>query len=86
MFVSDDFYQKHDTVLDTLSDRVQLCQIKRAGCTMRALIENIEELNDIFKIAFDKVRNGPKKLDSFSSVFKCTVASVYAALASGFRL
>ena len=31
-------------------------------------------------------RNGPKKLDSFSSVFKCTVASGYAALNSGFRL
>ena len=31
-------------------------------------------------------RNGPKKLDSFSSVFKCTVASGYAALGSGFRL
>ena len=31
-------------------------------------------------------RNGPKKLDSFSSVFKCTVASIYAALNSGFRL
>ena len=31
-------------------------------------------------------RSGPKKLDSFSSVFKCTVASVYAALGSGFRL
>ena len=31
-------------------------------------------------------RSGPKKLDSFSSVFKCTVASGYAALNSGFRL
>ena len=33
-----------------------------------------------------KVRNGPKKLDSFSSVFKCSVASGYAAIGSGFRL
>ena len=31
-------------------------------------------------------RSGPKKLDSFFRVFKCTVASVYAALGSGFRL
>ena len=30
-------------------------------------------------------RNGPKKLDSFSNVFKCTVAWGYAALGSGFR-
>ena len=32
------------------------------------------------------VRNGPKKLDSFSDDFKCTAASGYAALGSGFRL
>ncbi len=32
------------------------------------------------------VRNGPKKLDSFSGVFKCSAASGYAALGSGFRL
>ena len=35
---------------------------------------------------FREIRNGPKKLDSFSGVFKCTVASGYAALNSGFRL
>ena len=31
-------------------------------------------------------RSGPKKLDSFFRVFKCTVASGYAALTSDFRL
>ena len=31
-------------------------------------------------------RNGPKKLDNFSNVFKCSAASGYAALSSGFRL
>ena len=29
-------------------------------------------------------RSGPQKLDSFFRVFKCTVASGYAALGSGF--
>ena len=38
-----------------------------------------------FRIPPKEMRNGPKKLDSFSSVFKCTVASGYAALNSGFR-
>ena len=33
-----------------------------------------------------EVRSGPKKLDSFFRVFKCTVASDHAALGSGFRL
>ena len=31
-------------------------------------------------------RNGPKKLDSFSGVFKCSATSGYAALGSRFRL
>ena len=34
----------------------------------------------------DTYRGGPKKLDSFFRVFKCTVASDHAALGSGFRL
>ena len=35
-------------------------------------------------LAFAKVRSGPKKLDSFFRVFKCTVASGYAALVQRF--